>query len=787
MANQVASLEVTPARPVRNALPLLIVTLLLTSVSQTARSATQSLPAVSGRVDAKAEFETICRTLLASDEPFYGRASLLRLERLLEASSQDPRDEARLRQQLGRELIEQGDPTEAIEIVGRALELLRFERPDSPAFPGSSDSSDSADSPDSPAWETRARLIATLALAHLQAAEDENCLQHHTAASCLLPISRDGLHPKPEHAKRAAELYLEHLELQPDNVVSAWLLNLMRMVSGEYPEGVPSKFRLPADALESEAFLAPWPERSIDLGINTVDLAGGAIMDDFDGDGLLDLITSTSDHCDHVKAFRNDGRGGFEDVTELWGLDEQLGGLNIVHADYDNDGRLDLLILRGAWLFEHGRIRNSLLRNELGPDGMRFIDVTHRAGLAEPALPTQTAGWADYDGDGDLDLYVGSETLPTDDFPSLLYRNNGDGTFSDVTRAAGVANMRYAKAVTWGDYDNDGDPDLYVSNIGANRLYRNNGDGTFDDVAVALDVTRPASRSFGSWFFDVDNDGDLDLFVANYEAQIDTVISAIFGAPTRGDHALLYRNDNGHFTEVSERMGLDHPTLPMGANYGDLDNDGWLDIYLGTGDPEFETLLPNKMYRNDAGLRFLDVTSAGRFGHLQKGHGVAFGDLDNDGDQDLFHQLGGFYPGDKYGNVLFENPGNDNHWITLRLVGRRANRFGVGARIEIRVTENDSHRSIYSTAGSGGTFGGSSFQQEIGLGAATDIAEIIIVWPGSGTVQRFTEVEPDRIYRAIEGSPNLELVTVPRIIWPPSRPMVRDYQPSRHLMRASGP
>ncbi|MCP4205128.1 MAG: CRTAC1 family protein [bacterium] len=706
---------------------------------------------ISANDQARAEFQAVCSSLRNGYEPYYGRASLEQFKSRLAAPSSRSRPEASLRQQLARELLEQGNPTEAIKVINDALNLLKGQ---------------------GPSLEIRERLIATLALAHVQAAEDVNCLQHHTAASCLLPISRDGLHPKPEHAKRAAELYLQHLELQPDNVISAWLLNLMQMVSGDHPDGVPPRYRLPEDAFESGGPLEPWPERGVDLGINAVDLAGGAIMDDFDGDGLLDLISSTSDHCDHVKAFRNDGRGGFEDVSERWGLDSQLGGLNLVHADFDNDGRLDLLILRGAWLFGHGRIRNSLLRNEPGPNGVRFVDVTHRAGLASPALPTQTAGWADYDGDGDLDLYVGSETLPDDDFSSLLYRNNGDGTFSNVTRVAGVANMRYAKAVTWGDYDNDGDPDLYVSNIGANRLYRNNGDGSFDDVAAALGVTRPELRSFASWFFDFDNDADLDLFVADYQAQAATAVAAMFGLPAGSDHARLYRNDGARFTEVSKEMHLDLPTLPMGANYGDLDNDGWLDIYLGTGDPEFETLLPNKMYRNDGGRAFLDVTSVGRFGHLQKGHGVAFGDLDNDGDQDLFHQLGGFYPGDQYGNALFENPGSKNRWITLRLVGKRANRFAAGARIEIRVIENENQRSIYATAGSGGTFGGSSYQQEIGLGEATEIAEIVISWPGSGTVQRFTNVAPNRAYRAVEGSAELEVIELPLIEWPSRRPMV---------------
>jgi hypothetical protein len=200
----------------------------------------------------------------------------------------------------------------------------------------------------------------------------------------------------------------------------------------------------------------------------------------------------------------------------------------------------------------------------------------------------------------------------------------------------------------------------------------------------------------------------------------------------------------------------------MGANYGDLDNDGWLDFYYGTGEPGYETVMPNVMFRNQAGQRFQEVTFAGGFGHLQKGHGVAFGDVDNDGDQDLFHQLGGFFPGDSYANALFENPVSDTTWITLRFEGSKANRFGVGARVGVQVAAGEERRTVHLLAGSGGTFGGSSMQQEIGLGAAERIEEIVIRWPGSGTEQRFSEVEPNRVYLVREEG-GLEPVHLPRL------------------------
>lgn len=190
------------------------------------------------------------------------------------------------------------------------------------------------------------------------------------------------------------------------------------------------------------------------------------------------------------------------------------GGLNSNQADYNNDGHTDIFVMRGAWLGEDGRHPNSLIRNN--GDGT-FTDVTLAAGLAKKNYPTQTSSWADYNNDGLLDLYVGNESTRQMFAPAQLFHNNGDGTFSDVATKAGVSNDHIAKAVIWGDYDNDNDPDLYISNLGApNRLYCNNGDGTFTDVAPVLGVDRP-SWSFPAWFWDYNNDGALDIFVASYK------------------------------------------------------------------------------------------------------------------------------------------------------------------------------------------------------------------------------------------------------------------------------
>ena len=339
-----------------------------------------------------------------------------------------------------------------------------------------------------------------------------------------------------------------------------------------------------------------------------------------------------------------------------------------------------------------------------------------------------------------------------------------------MATAAGVSNVRYAKGVAWGDVDNDGDLDLYVSNFGANRLYLNDG-GVFLDAAVRTGVTEPERESFATWFFDYDNDGDLDLYVGDYRDQATEVVASFMGSDPGVGQPLLYRNDCGaepgcggrlRMTEVSRALGIRRPALPMGANYGDLDNDGWLDFYLGTGEPDLASLMPNVMYRFN-GRRFEEVTFAGGFGHLQKGHGVAFGDLDRDGDMDLFHQLGGFYPTDTFGNALFENPGSDNAWVTLRFAGAGsagagANRFAVGSRVALSVEGPDGKRTIHRLVGSGGSFGGNSMQLEVGLGDAVGITEIRVTWAGSGTSQIFRDVEPRAVYRVTEGAEVLERI-----------------------------
>jgi len=704
------------------------------------------------------EFEALCRRLRQSDNPYYGEGLVEKARLKVEEQVDEPLVAVARLGLLGWHLMRMGSNEEGVESLERSLAVARSIDTDEGRL-------------------LAAEVQSLLALAHLQFAEDINCLGFHNSASCILPMAREGVHQLPEHAKIAGDLLQQLAEDRPEDVTSRWLLNVARIVSGDYPKGVPEALRLPADSILIANAPLAWVNIAPVLGMHIIDLSGGAVMDDLDGDGFLDLVTSTSDPCEPMKALRNNGAGEFDDVTEEWGLDGQLGGLNLVSTDYDNDGAVDLLVLRGGWWGRDGRMRNSLLKNEIRGEKATFVDVTVAAGLAFPAYPTQTGAWADYDGDGDLDLYIGNESEGTavytaDDFyrqmgssyPSQLFRNNGDGTFTDIARQLGVDDYSYTKAVAWGDYDNDGDPDLYVSNIGTNRLYRNLGDGTFKDVARDAGVTNPEGMSFPAWFFDYDNDGWLDLLVTDYSVDMDVVFSSYLGLPTSSGQSLLYHNTgDGRFEEVSREIGIQRPILPMGANFGDLDNDGWLDIFLSTGLPDFESLMPNAVYRNEEGKHFREITFEWGFGHIQKGHGVAFGDLDNDGDQDILHQMGGAYPFDGYANVLYENPGYGQHWILLRLEGVEANRPAIGARITVKVKQADRTREIHIVAGTGGSFGASSLQQEIGLGECDAIEAIKVFWPGSGNEQRFGSVEMDRAYSLKENRPELVPLDYPEI------------------------
>ncbi|QEC77521.1 CRTAC1 family protein [Mucilaginibacter ginsenosidivorax] len=607
------------------------------------------------------------------------------------------------------------------------------------------------------------RLLSDVGIAYMRLGERSNCMLNHTGSSCIFPIKNDGVHKLQTGSRKAIQVYKTILKVHPDDMESRWLLNIAYMTLGEYPQNVPKNVLIPGLNADSVAGQKPFKDIAKSLGLNVNGRAGGVAVDDFNNDGYLDIVTSAWDLSDPMHYFENNKDGTFTDRTEYSGLKGVTGGLNIQQTDYNNDGNIDLFVLRGAWLTKgYGNQPSSLLRNN--GDGT-FTDVTIPSGLLY-FHPTQTATWADFNNDGWLDVFVGTETSTQDmdgnSSTCMLYINNHDGTFTNVTKEAHCDVMSFVKGVTSADYDNDGYPDIFISTMtGSKYLLRNKGikggKVDFEDVTQKAGFAQNKERTFTTWFYDYDNDGWQDVLVSDYSfnrplAYYSAAAALGKAIPDAGNVFLYHNNHNGTFTNVTHQVGLDKVVYSMGGNFGDIDNDGYLDMYFGTGNPDFRSLVPNKMFRNDGGKKFIDITTSSRLGNLQKGHGIAFADLRNTGNQDIFAQMGGAYIGDSYTSSLYLNPrSNNNNWISLKLDGVKANKAAIGSHIKLTFTENGVKRSVYKDVNSGGSFGSSPLRQEIGIGQAKVIDDIEIKWAGSGTVQHFTNVSPNQFLRITEG------------------------------------
>lgn len=668
------------------------------------------------------------------DNPFLGIGPLIEARENIERlpADTDPLKRAHFLGILGWEYLRYGDVDKAIENLETALSIL-----------------------DETGFTKVTEVHRSLILAYFRLAETENCCARNTSESCIFPLEGGGIHQQREGGEKTLKLIREVMpKLQPDSwsaLEFKWLANLAQMTLGEPVGDLPEAWRLSEESIlpDDSASFPKFRNISAASGVNTYGLAGGAVADDFDNDGDFDLVVSEWDPEKGMRYFENQGNLNFTDRTSESELGRLLGGFNIKQADYDNDGDLDLFVFRGGWMRQFGRHPNSLLRNDgsLDGGGVRFTDVTFEVGLGQVNYPTQTGDWADFDLDGDLDLFIGNETGRDSRFPCQLFRNDGVGTqryFVDVAREAGVETYRNVKGVTWGDYDGDRLPDLYLSCLGnPNILYRNRGNGRFEDVTQSTGTAEPV-RSFPTWFWDFDNDGKLDLFVSDYRGTADQVFLHKKGIPARNPSLCrLYRNiGNGQFNRVERETGLDMPMLPMGSNFGDLTNNGYPDLYLGTGDPDFSTIVPNLLISNENGT-FHDRTVESRLGHLQKGHAVSFADFDRDGDLDIFEQMGGAYRVDPFYDALFENPGTEAPWISIALRGKKTNRFGVGCRVRVVVTGPEGkRRSLYQWMNSGGSFGANPLELHFGLGDATDIERIEVFWPMTNRTQ---VVEPSEI------------------------------------------
>ena len=275
---------------------------------------------------------------------------------------------------------------------------------------------------------------ASLAIAYLRLGEQENCNDVHMQKSCIFPIKGSGVHTRPRGAQGAIRELTILLKVNPKDDISRWLLNIAYMQLGQYPVQVPNQWLIPESHFKSEYDIGEFPDVAPQANLLATEHSGGAIVDDFDGDGLLDVMISSSGPLDQLQFFHNNSDGTFSDRTRQAGLTGELGGLNIVETDYNNDGHPDVLVLRGGWWGKFGEYPMSLLRNN---GNGTFDDVTEEAGVLS-AHPTQTAAWADFDNDGWLDLFVGHESKADDPHPSQIFHNNHDGTFTEVGAANGV-------------------------------------------------------------------------------------------------------------------------------------------------------------------------------------------------------------------------------------------------------------------------------------------------------------------------------------------------------------
>ncbi len=498
----------------------------------------------------QASHQRMLQTLQAVDKqsqethPFLGKRPLKMAEQaVLNSNDKIPVwDRSVMHGIYGQELLRNGRTKEAVAQTKISVELMESVASSVPK-------------------DVQQQVYYMFGVAYLRDAETVNCVHCINGERCLFPITGQGVHGDKSSSRHAIEYFTKALEMNPQDLKAKWLMNVAYMTLGEHPEKVPPQYLIDPSTFKS----APSPVGEFanvagDLKINVKGCAGGVIVDDFDGDLDLDVIFSSWETNAALVYFTNNGDGTFTDNSKAANFEGINGGLNLVQADYDNDGDLDVLVLRGAWLENHGRHPKSLLRN----DGHgHFLDVTYAVGLGDESYPTQSASWGDFDRDGDLDLYVGNEA-----FPCQLFKNEG-GKFIEITKQAGVINGGPTKAVAFGDYDQDGWPDIYVSNLGgANLMYRNQRDGTFVNVAKELGVEGPFF-SFPIWFWDANNDGLLDLFVSSYKPGLEHVAGDYLGLPEATEPDCFYFGTaDGKFEDRRQQYGFSRVTQPMGVNTG---------------------------------------------------------------------------------------------------------------------------------------------------------------------------------------------------------------------------
>ena len=437
----------------------------------------------------------------------------------------------------------------------------------------------------------------------------------------------------------------------------------------------------------------------------------GVAMADYDGDGDLDVFVAGQNTGDRL--YENDGSGNFADVAGAEGVADGTNGRGAAWGDYDNDGDPDLYLTRVS-------ATNVLYTNN--SNSFSSVGLGGGNGLA--------AIWVDYDSDGDLDIFGGNDTGSANHF---LFRNDGGGSFVDRGGNAGFAALANAYGADWADFDNDGDLDLYIANYQngvEDQLFRNDGGGNFADVTASSPIG-PSVFTVGAAWADFDNDGDMDIYVAEQSGS---------------DY--LYQNNAGTFSNVANALGINNTGSAQSVSWADFDNDGDLDVYVGNGVNNTD----NRFYVNNGGASFSEqATALGLDGDLRHTRGLAWGDVDNDGDIDLFVANTG-------SNQLFRNQGNGNNYLHVDLEGSVSSRDGIGARLTATIGGNS---QILDVDGGGGYQSQNSQRVAFGLGAATVVDQLRVDWP-SGIAQTFVNVAANQVLAITEA--NTVTVTIPDVV-----------------------
>ncbi|MBA3960689.1 MAG: CRTAC1 family protein [Chthoniobacterales bacterium] len=461
---------------------------------------------------------------------------------------------------------------------------------------------------------------------------------------------------------------------------------------------------------------------------------GDPIWGDFDNDGDLDLFVDN--HYNKAPYFyRNNGDGTFTDIflsTTVRFSGDRHGSAWI---DLAHTGLLDLHITIGANKGGAlGMKEDEFLLNN--GDGT-FSEDGEAAGITNTYGRGRSIAWADYDNDGYPDLLLGN--LQTQ---MVFYKNNGDGTFTDVSAGAGLTGYQYVE-VAWADYNNDGYPDVFCTDAlfpfqpSLDKLLKNNGDGTFTDVTAQAGIQALTFGRSIAWG-DYNNDGYLDLFISR-------------GSTTGLKQTLYKNNGDGTFTDVSDAAKLGVISNNRAAAWGDFDNDGYLDLYVVTSGNDTDGKGPSYLYHNNRNGTFTDVaaTVGAQAVALSRGRGAAWADYDSNGFLDLFVTNG--EDGTAYSQgpqILYHNGGNVNNWLEVKLVGTTSNRQGLGARVTITIGRAIQYREMNGSMGHFLSQG--STPLHFGTGKATIINTVVVKWP-SGVVQTLTKVAADQQLTVVEG------------------------------------